>query len=68
LFETLTLIQTGKIDRVPVLLLGSEYWRRIINFEALVEEGAISESDLDIFQYVDSAEEAWAVIKAAYRM
>jgi uncharacterized protein (TIGR00730 family) len=64
LFETLTLIQTGKISRVPVLLLGSSYWRRIVNFEALVEEGAISEDDLDIFQYVDSAEEAWSVIKA----
>ena len=64
LFETLTLIQTGKIKRVPVLLLGSNYWRRIVNFEALVEEGAISEEDLDIFQYVDSAEEAWSIIKA----
>lgn len=66
LFETLTLIQTGKIDRLPVLLMGSDYWRRIINFEALVEEGAISASDLDIFQFVDSAEEAWSCIQAAY--
>ena len=66
LFETLTLIQTGKIDRVPVLLMGSEYWHRIINFEALVEEGAISAADLDIFQFVDSAEEAWSCIQAAY--
>ena len=66
LFETLTLIQTGKIERVPVLLLGSSYWRRIINFDALLEEGAISEDDLEIFQYVDSAEEAWEIIKTAY--
>lgn len=66
LFETLTLIQTHKINPVPVLLMGSSYWRRIINFEALVEEGAISEEDLDIFQYVDSAQEAWEVIQAAY--
>lgn len=66
LFETLTLIQTGKINPVPVLLLGSSYWRRIINFEALLEEGAISECDLDIFRYVDTAEEAWEVIQAAY--
>lgn len=68
LFETLTLIQTGKINPVPILLLGGNYWRRVINFEALVEEGAISEEDLDIFQYVESAEEAWDIIKSAYSM
>ncbi len=68
LFETLTLIQTGKIDPVPVLLMGTSYWRRIINFEALVEEGTISAKDLDIFSYVDTAEEAWAIIKAAYAL
>lgn len=66
LFETLTLIQTRKIEPVPVLLLGRDYWRRVINFEALVEEGAISAEDLDIFSYVDSAEEAWAIIKASH--
>ena len=66
LFETLTLIQTRKIKPVPVLLLGSSYWRRIVNFEALVDEGAISENDLDIFRYVDTAEEAWEIIRAAY--
>ena len=63
LFETLTLIQTGKIKPVPVLLLGVEYWKKIINFEALVEEGAIDENDLDLFQCVDTAEEAWRAIK-----
>ena len=66
LFETLTLIQTGKIDRVPVLSMGAHFWRRMIDFEALVDEGVISEDDLDIFQFVESGEEAWAVIKAAY--
>ena len=66
LFETLTLIQTRKIEPVPVLLMGSRYWRRIVDFEALVEEGAISEHDLDIFQYVDSAQEAWDIIQAAH--
>lgn len=66
LFETLTLIQTGKIDRVPVLLMGGDYWRRIINFDALLEEGVIGERDLEIFEFVESAEEAWSVIRAAY--
>lgn len=66
LFETLTLIQTKKIKPVPVLLLGSEYWRRVINFDALVEEGAVDEADLKLFKYVDSAEEAWQIIKTYY--
>jgi uncharacterized protein (TIGR00730 family) len=62
LFETLTLIQTKKIKPVPVLLLGSEYWHRVINFEALVEEGMIEEEDLSLFQFVESADEAWKII------
>lgn len=66
LFETLTLIQTKKIKPVPILLLGSEYWQRIINFEAMVEEGVVDEEDLTLFQFVDSAEEAWKVIKKHY--
>jgi uncharacterized protein (TIGR00730 family) len=67
LFDTLTLIQTGKISPVPVLLMGSKYWRRVINFEALVEEGAIDQDDAKIFSYVDSAEEAWDIIRNAYQ-
>lgn len=68
LFETLTLIQTQKIKPMPVLLLGEAFWKRIINFDALVDEGVISESDLGLFQFVDSAEEAWDRIKAFYRV
>ncbi len=66
LFETLTLIQTRKIKPVPILLLGSAYWRRIINFEAMVEEGTIDEKDLGLFRFVDTAVEAWQVIKKYY--
>ncbi len=66
LFETLTLIQTGKIDPMPVLLFGETYWRRIVNFEAMVEEGMIAEEDLQIFTYVESAESAWEHINAFY--
>lgn len=62
LFETLTLIQTEKIKPMPVLLMGKKYWQGLINFEFLVEEGVISESDLDIFQFVESADEAWQII------
>jgi hypothetical protein len=64
LFETLTLIQTRKVKPIPVLLFGRRFWQKAINFEALVEEGTISEQDLDIFRYVSTAEEAWDVIKA----
>src|SRR3546814_7348640 len=49
LFELLTLIQTGKIDPIPVLLYGKDFWSRVVNFEALCEEGVISPRDLDIF-------------------
>jgi uncharacterized protein (TIGR00730 family) len=63
LFETLTLIQTKKIKPMPVLLFGKYFWHRIINFDALVEEGTISESDLSLFQFVESAQEAWDIIK-----
>lgn len=67
LFELLTLIQTGKIKPIPVLLFGREFWNRVVNFDALVEEGVISARDLDIFTFVETAEEAWAVVKDFYR-
>ncbi|MCF7993161.1 MAG: TIGR00730 family Rossman fold protein [Thiohalocapsa sp.] len=63
LFETLTLIQTGKVERVPVLLFGRVYWDRIIDFDALVEEGTISPRDRELVTYVETAEEAWALIR-----
>ena len=66
LFETLTLIQTGKIEPIPVLLFGEAWWRRIINFDGMVEEGVISPEDIHLFRYVESAEEAWAVIRRFY--
>jgi uncharacterized protein (TIGR00730 family) len=68
LFETLTLVQTGKVrKKIPVLLFGREFWERVIDFRTLVEEGTISAEDLDLFGYVDTAEEAWAVIKRYHR-
>ena len=66
LFELLTLIQTGKIQPIPVLLFGRSFWERVVNFPALVEEGVISERDLSIFTYVETAEEAWEVVRAFY--
>jgi uncharacterized protein (TIGR00730 family) len=65
LFETLTLIQTHKMAALPVLLLGRDFWERIVDFQALVEEGVIAEEDLSLFHIVDSAEDAWTIIKAS---
>ena len=66
LFETLCLIQTGKAKPMPVLLFGAAYWRRIIDFDALVEEGVVDAADLAILSFVETAEEAWAAVRAAY--
>lgn len=66
LFVTLTLIQTKKVRRVPVILFGQQFWEKIINFDALVEEGTISQGDLDLIQYAETAEEAWELILKDY--
>lgn len=65
LFETLTLIQTGKVSPIPVLLFGRAFWERVVNFDALAAEGTISATDLEIFQYVETAQEAWDIISRA---
>lgn len=57
-FETLTLIQTKRMKPVPVLMFGEAFWRKIVNWEALADAGTISESDLDLIQFVDTAEQA----------
>ncbi len=68
LFETLTLIQTKKMKPIPVLIFGREFWEKILNFEALVEEGTIAPEDLRLFQFVETAEEAWRIIAGAYKL
>ncbi|HYD99765.1 MAG TPA: TIGR00730 family Rossman fold protein [Alphaproteobacteria bacterium] len=59
LFELLTLRQTGKAPPMPIVLFDRAYWTRIVNFEAFLEEGMISEADLDLFDFADDAEAAW---------
>ena len=66
LFEAATLIQTGKIDPIPILLFGREYWERVINMDALISEGMASPADKDLFIFVETAEEAWSVIAEFY--
>ena len=62
LFEALTLIQSKKMHHIPIILFGKNYWNRIVDFDALVEEGAIAAEDLDLIQYAETAEEAWALL------
>ncbi len=68
LFEVITLVQTRKSKQVPIVLFGSDYWKRLINFDVLIEEGVISPDDLNLFQYADDPEDAWKIIKDFYRL
>lgn len=63
LFESLTLIQTGRMERVPVLLFGEAFWRRIVDWEALREAGTIGDDDLELFRFVETAEQAIALME-----
>jgi hypothetical protein len=67
-FELLTLIQTGKMKPMPILLFGKDFWTRVINFEAIAEEGTISKKDLDLFRWCETADEAWDHISAFYEL
>ena len=65
-FELLTLIQTGKMKPLPILLFGKDYWNRVINFEALAEEGVINANDTDLFRWCETGEEGWQHIVDFY--
>ena len=63
LFELLTLRQTGMKNQIPIILFGRDYWSKVINFQFLSDYGLISDEDMNLFQYADSASEAWGIIK-----
>jgi len=65
-FELLTLIQTGKMKPIPILLYGREFWERVVNFEALAEEGVINAKDLSLFRWCETAEEGWGHVQQFY--
>ncbi len=67
LFEMLTLIQTKKVKRIPVVLVGRDFWNQAINFEFLVEQGVIEDTDIELFSIVDKAEEAVTVLQDFYK-
>src|SRR5437764_15110333 len=66
MFELLTLVQTGKVRPLPILLFGRVYWNRVINFQAMVEEGVIAPHDLDLIRWCEEADEAWEFVSNFY--
>lgn len=66
LFEALTLRQTERMQHLPIVLFGREFWENVVNFPKLAEYGVISPQDLDLFQYAETAEEGWAIIEKFY--
>lgn len=68
MFEALTLIQTKRMEPVPFLLFGKEFWTKVIDFKELADQGTISPDDLDLFHFVDTAEEGWALIANHYEL
>ncbi|WP_455466139.1 LOG family protein [Bartonella sp. B39] len=68
LFETLTLIQTGRMKRVPIFLFGKDFWNNVINFDYLSAQGTISPSDVDLVTFVDTAAEAFEQIRSFYKL
>ncbi len=67
LFETLTLRQVGKLQEIPLILYGREYWNRILNLQELADEGVIADADLDLVQYAETPQQAWDLILAHRR-
>ncbi len=65
-FELLTLIQTGKVRPLPILVFGKVFWTRVVDFQALAEEGVISPGDLDLFHFCEDADEAWKFVTDYY--
>jgi uncharacterized protein (TIGR00730 family) len=68
LFEVITLVQTKKSKPVPIVLFGSDYWKRLIDFDFLIDEGVISPGDVKLFEYVDAPDDAWSAIKRFYKL
>jgi predicted Rossmann-fold nucleotide-binding protein len=60
----LTLTQTGKVRKRPIVLVGREFWSQLINFQLLVDTGMIAADDLKLFHLVETAEQAWAVLES----
>ena len=67
LFDALTLRQTGRMQEIPIIMFGREYWQRAVNFTFLADSGTIDDDDLDLFSFAETAEEAWNMIQQFHR-
>ena len=63
LFDALTLRQTGRMQEIPIIIFGREYWQQVLDFQYLADEGTIDDEDLELIRYVETAEEAWEIIR-----
>lgn len=68
LFEVLTLRQTGRMQHIPVILVGGDFWKKVVDFQFLADEGTINDEDLRLFEIVETAEEAWEIIREFHRL
>lgn len=68
MFETLTLIQTGRMEPIPFLLFGTEFWKKMIDFDALADFGTIAPEDTQLMRFVDTAEQAWNEVATYYAL
>ena len=68
LFEVLTLRQTGRMQHIPVILFGRDFWSRAVDFQFLADEGTVGDGDLALFRMVDAAEEAWQIIRKFHHL
>ena len=68
LFEVLTLMQTKKVERFPIILVGKTFWHEVINFKQMLEHGVIERADVDLIYFVETAQEAWDIIRDWYQL
>ncbi|MDR2168548.1 MAG: TIGR00730 family Rossman fold protein [Planctomycetaceae bacterium] len=68
LFEALTLRQTQRMQPIPIIIFGEDFWRKVINFDHLVQMGVIARDDLELFHFTDSPQEAWNIIKSFHNI
>jgi len=68
LFEVVTLLQTKKVVRLPIILVGKDFWTEVINFKKMLEHGVIERTDLDLIHFVETAESAWDIIRDWYQL
>ncbi|MCA9233227.1 MAG: LOG family protein [Planctomycetales bacterium] len=68
LFNTLTLRQTGRMQQIPIILYGEDYWTRVLNFQAMADAGVVADEDLDLISFAETPEEAWAIISEFHHL